>query len=365
MSIKLSSGDRKKINQLVRKEIESIKKNILEDISGSIQKQLVDEEDEIRQTSIIACCFKKELNAPVQFVRTAPLFAFKQPNFDVMLFGNGTLVLISIKSSLIAKPISEINEFKEYVTKTEGNFSFQDFNKQTINVFDYFSRIVNDTITSQEYALAVEKERVTQLQNKKEEINYNFNLWKLHQLGAKCTIIYERIRLNDAEAPRQHNTHLYDYLRRLEGNAIPFISNIINFLPSSSRYWKAMAISTVLFYRAQEGFDFDFWENCFKINVNNWDEEEKKLFYRNYIDYGLRAGFIRQIGRNTDFFKKKFKVRSKGRDVGIIKSKILTKIIKFESNLEIKKKIEEITKEKREEYLKNLETQKNKENSQT
>lgn len=108
------------LKKRLKKRLESIRVSKTKETESSVKQQIESDMNEIKDIGIIICAFENG-KAPYDYIRTEPLFYFKAKNFDLMLHNKGTVILISIKESLVSNPISKINELKDYASEVENN----------------------------------------------------------------------------------------------------------------------------------------------------------------------------------------------------------------------------------------------------
>jgi len=346
-SKKLIKKNKKRFKELLQKKKSDLEKTLFKDIRGSIRATIESDKNEIKDIGIIVCAFFIR-KAPYDFIRTEPLFSFKEKNFDIMLFGSKTktIVLISVKDSLISTPLSKIKELKEYSELIEKNVEIKNTIKNTkMKILDYFESIVKDKIDFKDYVLASQLVDQDRVKREAQKISYDFCLWQLMEKNTRLHIIFIPVIGTDERFIGHKDKDLRKYLTKLGKSHGGTYNDPLTFIYSASRYLKAIAISIPLFNRAGNDFDYEKWCQIFKTDLINWHDKEKQIVYKNYINYGIKCNFIKCKTNHNDILLNCYSIKSKYSKTSLLENDIIVKMVKCESNEEIIKQLPQIKKE--------------------
>ncbi|ODS36171.1 MAG: hypothetical protein A7315_14325 [Candidatus Altiarchaeales archaeon WOR_SM1_79] len=335
--IKLSRENRSKCKRILKKEIKTLSDKLKKEIGGGIKNQIETDKNEIKDISIIVCAFDNE-KSPFDYIRTEPLFFFKEKNFDVLLYGKNTIVLIDVKEFLTTNILAKISNHKKYCEMVNGNIEITNtIDDKKMKILDYFQSVVNDKISGKEFVMATQKPHTQLVISKAKEAKHNFCLWNLLEKENKIFIINEVIQGDeDIEFFGHRDRDLGRYLKKLSNKGEVY-NDPLTFINSSSRYLKSINISIPLFNLAKNGFNYEQWCEIFKTDLMNWHEEEKQIVYKNYIEYGINCNFIKCIDDKDDIFINTYSIISRYSKTDLLENNILSKIVGFEVN----KRIEE------------------------
>ncbi|MCD4771705.1 hypothetical protein K8R30_04815 [archaeon] len=335
--LQLSEQNKKKYKKELKKEIEKIRQNLESQKNIVIWNQINNDFSEIKDVGIIIYLFHND-EAPLKYVRTEPLFSFKEKNFDVALYGEGHLILVSVKESVQGGNIlKSIGSLKEYSEQISNNITITNTIRGiNVRVLDYFEEIIGEKITNKEFVLATQKPCINEIIAKAKELGYQFCLWNLIEKENKAFIIEERI---DGKEDGNYFGHrlakLNDYLKSLKKEG-RLHNDILTFMLSSSKWLRAVKISIPL---SRREFDFNYWESIFDVDLYNWHNSEKRDIYKSYINHGLECGFLKLAEEKRDILINKYKVVSICSKAPMLEKDIVKKIIKRETKKELTQKI--------------------------
>ena len=123
---KISDQKRTKFRNLLRKRIGERRKKLINEKINAIKNKISENYSEIKDAGIIIVAFNNN-DCPFKYIRTEPLFYSKEKNFDVLLYGNKTILLISIKETVMDNnAFSHIKSLKLYQEDVENNIEITD-----------------------------------------------------------------------------------------------------------------------------------------------------------------------------------------------------------------------------------------------
>jgi len=343
---KLTKENKKKYKKILEKKKIELEETLTKQLDGSIKNQIEVNKDEIKDIGIIVCAFDNQ-KAPLNFIRTEPLFSFKEKNFDVLLYGKKTMILVSVKDSLVSNPVSKIKELKQYSQQVEDNIEISNpIEDKKMKILEYFQTIIKKNIDFKEYVLSSQKVHIDTIRKSAISEEYNFCLWQLLEKNAKLFLIYYCINGKEDEKKfvGHRDSELREYLHKLSSQGEVY-TDPLTFIYSSSRYLKAISISIPLFMIENNDFDYIKWCKRFKTDLMNWHEEEKETIFRNYIEYGIRCKFIRCIEDKKDIFLNRYSIISRHSKTALLQRDLISKIVKCEVCEEIKKEFPKLKKQ--------------------
>lgn len=328
--------DKDRYEKELRKEIEKLREDLSKTKGAAISNQIAVDWSEIKDISIIIYCFN-DADSPVRYIRTEPLFSFKEKNFDVVLYGKKCMILISVKESIQGSNIpGSINELIEYSKEILENISITDKEKGVkIKVLDYFEGLINDKIIDTEFVLATQRPSIIEINNHARDVGCNFSLWHLNEKNNKAFITEEVIN-GEGQFFGHKSSELKDHLKLLKERG-KIYNDILTFIFSSSRYLKATKISIPL--SKKDYFNFNDWKKTFEIDIYGWHEFEKQIIYKNYINYGLECTFLSLVEDFGDILSNKYKIKSVCMKANLLEKDIIKKITAKEIRGELQGKV--------------------------
>ncbi|MBS3074873.1 DUF1024 family protein [Candidatus Pacearchaeota archaeon] len=333
MSSKINSENSKKMKIILKKKVDDMRAKLSKEYEGSIHSQIAVNRSEINDIGIIIFAFNSN-DSPIKFVRTEPLFFFKEKNFDILLYGNKNIILISVKEGVSAhNAISIMNGLKEYSKEVVENIEITNtIEGRRMRILDFYKSLVGDII-DKEFVLATQKPCVTEITSKAKEIKYNLFLWALKEKDDKIFITPEIIKGDDDTFFGHKDKDLRAYLKELKERGRSY-NNPLNFLISSSKYLKSIEMSIPL--SMKKDFNYEEWNDLFNIDLMNWHLVEKETVYKNYINYGLNCKFIKCNEDRGNILQNKYSIISMYSKAPMIEKDIINKMIRVEMGEKIK-----------------------------
>lgn len=331
----LSEGNQKKYKKILKRRKDNIISKNLKEFKGSITNEISKNQEEIKDAGIIVCAFNDK-NTPIRYIRTEPLIYFKEKNFDILLYGNKTIVLISIKGMISDNALSQINSLKDYSQEVLNNVDITNtIENKKMKILDYYKQLVNGEINEKEFVLSTHRCVVTKVLEKSKTAGFSFCLWELSEKNNKIYIANNVIKCDNSRGFVGHrNGKLNKYLSSLFSKGKAY-SSPLTFIFSSSRYWKAINMSIPLFKKTKNYFDYKDWCKIFENDLMNWHEIEKEKVYEKYIEYGISCKFIKCKKDDGDVFKNKFSISSRYSSTSSLENDLLDKIIRYEVGIVI------------------------------
>jgi len=334
--------EKKEIDKEIENKLLDYEEKLKEKFLENIENQIEEDKKALDDVNIIVSHFTID-GSPYEYLRTEPLAFYKIKNFDVSIFSprKNIIVLIEIEKNLSSSIQSKMSEFQSMCEMTANNRTID-----STTIFDYFSAIVRTTqLTAQNFDFVLASPILDRriIQDNAENMELNLNIWDLNKSGTTCTIMCSMIKSSKtAIFNGLKDQELVEYLKDCVRNRIKF-SQVINFIFTTSNYLKAINITVPIILRIQNKKDFfvyEDWEELFKMDLTNYNKEEKVTIFTNYIDFGKRCQFIEERGNG------KYRIRTRyTRDIDKLQDDIKERIILIETAEPINNELQKIRSE--------------------
>lgn len=328
-----------------------IKRELKSGYRDKIENQIEDDIEELQDFNIIISAFLEKDETDYDFIRTEPLYHEGEKNFDVLIASRdaGITIFIECERSLVSGLPRRLTEFFEQIEIIESN------SPDDLDVNNYLSRVVGREPEHNEFVLASKQVSDERLTNEAEERNKSFIAWQLTPSGNRCKIRYHIARKGEtAPLDGHYDEDLMRYIEDFLQPGIPYIGHI-DFTYSTSRYLKIKNMIVAIMNRIQrkdlDYFGYDVWEDLFDVELSNYRDKEKKVLFRNFIEYGKKCGIISLEEDLGDVLDNRYRIVSRATKN---QEKLVTDIFNKMSEYEMKTELEHVLKEEKEKILAEL-----------
>jgi len=339
----LPSSLKEEFKKEFQEEKEKLEIELGKEYKNRIKSQIEKDLEEITAFNAIKSAFSDK--DKYSFIRTEPLIYQKFTNFD-MLIGSESKeigILIEYERTLVSSLSRKLLEFFKERDLIKNN------QPSNFDVDKYFQRLMGGTQIEYDYVISSIQLSDAELEEKAKKLEENFLAWDVGKSGNICRI-HPVVLKKDLKEDFQGHTDLevQSYLENEVSKGKKYQKEIA-FTYSSSRYLKLKDMGIVLakkFRGQDENFDFNDWKRLFRVELTNYSDEEKRILFKNFIDYGIKCEVIKIEEELGGTFSDKYRIKTRfTKDTRKLKTEIIEKMKNTEMKEELQKKITDMKKE--------------------
>lgn len=348
----LPSSLKEEFKKEFQEEKEKLEIELGKEYKNRIKSQIEKDLEEITAFNAIKSAFSDK--DVYSFIRTEPLIYQKFTNFD-MLIGSESKeigILIEYERTLVSGLSRKLLEFFKERDLIKNN------QPSNFDVDKYFQRLMGGTQIEYDYVISSIQLSDAELEEKAKKLEENFLAWDVGKSGNICRI-HPVVLKKDLKEDFQGHTdpEVQSYLENEVSKGKKYQKEIA-FTYSSSKYLKLKDMGIVLakkFRGQDENFDFNDWKRLFRVELTNYSDEEKRILFKNFIDYGIKCEVIKIEEELGGTFSNKYRIKTRfTKDTRKLKTEVIEKMKNTEMKEELQKKItdmkEELVKETYLEY---------------